>query len=136
MTGYMLDTNMVSYLAKDHPAVIRRVMATPMASLCMSAVTQGELLFGLAKRPEARRLNLAIRELLRRIDVLPWDDTVAGRYGTTRAAMTLRGKVLAPLDMLIAAHALTLGMVLVTNDQAFGQVDGLLIEDWSRDQIS
>ncbi len=136
MTGYMLDTNMVSHLVKGHSSVTRRVVATPMALLCLSAITQGELLFGLAKRPEARRLHLAVRELLRRVDVLPWDSAAAGRYGTVRAAMARQGKVLAPLDMLIAAHALTAGAVLVTNDGAFGQVKGLPVEDWSIDQLS
>ena len=53
MTRYLLDTNMVSYLVKAHPAVSARVVAVPMASLCISSITEGGLLFGLAKRPEA-----------------------------------------------------------------------------------
>jgi tRNA(fMet)-specific endonuclease VapC len=100
----------------------------------MSAITHGELLFGLAKRPDATRLHLAVRELLRRIDVLPWDSAAAECYGTIRAAMTRLGKVLAPLDLLIAAHAVSLGAVLVTSDGAFGMVGALPIEDWSTDQ--
>jgi tRNA(fMet)-specific endonuclease VapC len=134
VTRFMLDTNTISHLIKAHPSVARRVRATPMTSLCMSAITQGELLFGLARRPEATRLHLAVRELLRRVDVLPWDGTTAECYGTVRAAMTRQGKVLAPLDLLIAAHALSLGVVLVTNDKAFRLVDALAIEDWSSDQ--
>lgn len=134
MTRYMLDTNVISQLIKAHPTVSRRVTTTPMASLCMSAITQGELLFGLAKRPDATRLHLVVRELLRRVDVLPWDSAAAECYGTVRAAMTRLGKVLAPLDLLIAAHARSLGAVLVTNDRAFGMVDGLAIEDWSADR--
>ncbi len=62
----MLDTNTVSHLIKAHPVVVRRTVAVPMASLCLSAITEGELLFGLAKRPEAKRLHTAVRELLRR----------------------------------------------------------------------
>jgi tRNA(fMet)-specific endonuclease VapC len=134
VTRYMLDTNTISHLTKEHPAVARRVIATPMTFLCMSAITQGELLFGLAKRPEATRLHLAVRELLRRVDVQPWDSAAAEYYGTVRAAMARQGKVLAPLDLLIAAHALSFGVVLVTNDKAFGQVDALPIEDWSSDR--
>lgn len=133
MTRYMLDTNTISHLIKANPMVARRVTATPMASLCMSAITQGELLFGLAKRPKATRLHLAVRELLRRVDALPWDSATAERYGAVRADMSRQGKVLAPLDLLIAAHALSLGVVLVTNDRAFGLVDELPIEDWSID---
>jgi tRNA(fMet)-specific endonuclease VapC len=131
MTRYMLDTNTISHLLRDHPVVGRRVTETSMASLCMSAITQGELLFGLAKRPEATRLYRAVRELLRRVDALPWDSAAAERYGAARATMTRLGRTLAPLDLLIAAHALSIGAVLVTNDHAFGLVAELPIEDWS-----
>ena len=134
MTRYLLDTNTISQLIRAHPAVSRRMTTSPMASLCISAITQGELLFGLAKRPDATRLHRAVRELLRRVDVLPWDSAAAERYGSIRAAMTRLGKVLAPLDLLIAAHALSLGAVLVTNDGSFGMVETLSIEDWPTDQ--
>ena len=134
MTRYLLDTNTISLLIRSHPAVSRRVTATPMASLCISTITLGELPFGLAKRPEATRLHRAVRELLRRVDVLPWDVAATERYGPLRAAMTQPGKVLAPLDLQIAAHALSLDAVLVTNDGAFGMVDRLPIEDWSTPQ--
>ncbi|MHB1291287.1 MAG: PIN domain-containing protein [Sulfuricella sp.] len=88
-------------------------------------------MFGPAKRPDAKRLHLAVRELLRRVDVLPWDSAIAKRYGTVRADMARQGKILAPLDLLIATHALSVGAVLVTNDRAFGQVAGLYVEDWT-----
>lgn len=127
----MLDTNTVSHLIKEHPAVARRVVAVPMASLCISAITEGELFFGLAKRPDAKRLHLAVREFLRRVNVLPWDSAVAEHYGTVRAGMARQGKILGPLDLLIAVHALSTGAVLVTNDQTFKQVAGLQIEDWT-----
>lgn len=129
MKRCMLDTNTVSHLIKAHPAVTRRVLAAPMASLCISAITEGELLFGLAKRPEAKRLHAAVRELLLRLDVLPWNS--AEHYGMARAEMEAQGRILAPLDLLIAAHALSVGAVLVTNDRAFRQVGGLQLEDWT-----
>lgn len=131
MKQYMLDTNMVSHLIKAHPDVARHVVAVPMASLCISAITEGELLFGLAKRPEAKRLHIAVREFLLRIDVLPWDSAIAERYGTVRAYVEEQGRILAPLDLLIATHALSVGAVLVTNDRAFGQVTDLHLEDWT-----
>lgn len=131
MKRYMLDTNTVSHLIKEHPSIVRRVVAASMASLCMSAITKAELFFGLAKRPDARRLHLAVRELLRRIDVLPWDSAIAEHYGRVRANLEREGKILAPLDLLIAAHALSIGAVLVTSDRAFGQVTGLFVEDWT-----
>ena len=131
MTRYMLDTNTVSHLMRQHPAVVQRVVATSMALLCVSAITAGELLFGLAKRPAATRLHLAVREFLRRVDVLAWDNAVATRYGLLRADMQNRGSTLAPVDLLIAAHSLNAGTVLVANDQAFGQVTNLDVQDWT-----
>ncbi|WP_089728592.1 type II toxin-antitoxin system VapC family toxin [Candidatus Thiosymbion oneisti] len=132
MSRYMLDTNTVSHLLRQHPMVAKRVETAPMAALCVSAITAGELWFGLAKRPGAKRLGLVVREFLRRVDALPWDNTIAQHYGTVRTAMERQGRILAPLDLLIAAHALGVGAVLVTNDQAFGQVPDLMIEDWTR----
>jgi tRNA(fMet)-specific endonuclease VapC len=131
MKRYMLDTNTVSRLLNADAAVARRVESVAMASLCVSAITDGELLFGLAKRPDAKRLHIAVRELMRRIDVLPWDSRTADRYGIVRADMVRRGKILAPLDMLIAAHALDMDAVLVSNDQVFREVPGLDLQDWT-----
>jgi tRNA(fMet)-specific endonuclease VapC len=126
----MLDTNMVSYLIRGNPEVVRHVVATPMNSLCISVITHCEVLFGLAKRPDAKRLHLAVQEFLRRVDVLPLDSAVAQQYGSLRAAMERKGEILAPFDLLIATHALSVGAVLVTNDMAFRQVNNLVIENW------
>ena len=133
MTRYMLDTNTVSHLLKKHPAVARRVVAVPITSLCISAITLGELLYGLARRPEATALHNAVREFLRRVDVLPWDAEAAEAYGPIRAATQREGRVLAPMDLLIGAHALGSGAVLVTNDRAFMQLPGLSVDDWTEE---
>jgi tRNA(fMet)-specific endonuclease VapC len=77
------------------------------------------------------RLHLAVRELLRRVDVLAWDQSVATRYGSVRADLQRRRRVLAPMDLLIAVHALAVGTALVTNDRAFYEVAGLDVEDWT-----
>ena len=127
----MLDTNSVSHLLREHPAVVRRVMAAPMASLCLSAITEAELRYGLAKRPDAKRLHRAVGELLLRLDVLSWDSDTAQAYGTIRASLERQGKALAPLDLLIAAHAIATGCTLVSNDQAFTLLPGLALEDWT-----
>lgn len=133
VTRYMLDTNTVSHLLKKHPAVARRVVAVPITSLCISAITQGELLFGLARRPDATTLHDAVWEFLRRVDVLPWDAATSEVYGPARAATQREGRVLAPMDLLIGSHALSVDAVLVTNDRAFGQLPGLTIEDWTEE---
>jgi len=130
----MLDTNTISYLVKHHPYVARHVVGMPMASLCMSAVTAGELLYGLARRPDAVRLQAAVSELMRRVDILQWDVSAAERYGIVRAELERAGRSLGSLDLLIAAHALATGAVLVTNDRAFSQISQLQIEDWTVDR--
>jgi len=128
---YLLDTNIVSHLIKGHPVVSQHIVNMPMASLGISVITEAELYYGLAKRPEAKRFQLVVEEFLKRVDVLPWDSAIVKSYGFIRAEMERQGKSLAPLDMLIAAHALSVDAVLVTNDKAFYQVGGLTIEDWT-----
>ena len=126
----MLDTNIVSYAIRGNKKVLQRLIELPPQSVCVSSITAGELLFGLAKRPSATRLATAVNELLLRLVVLGWDESVCPVYGEQRASLEVCGKNLASLDMLIAAHALSIGAVLVTNDKAFGQVRGLVIENW------
>ena len=129
---FMLDTNMVSHFIKGSTSVRNKVVSIPMSELGISAITAGELLFGLAKNSAATQLSTIVHEFLIRIDVLPWDSAVAECYGVLRADMQRTGKTLGNLDMLIAAHALSLEIVLITNDRAFSQVDGLKIEDWTQ----
>ena len=105
MTRYMLDTNSVSQLIGSNPIVGRRVAAMPFAALSISSITEGEMLFGLAKRPDATRLHRVVSEFLLRVDSLPWDGAAAASYGRLRADCERRGAILSPLDMLIAAHA-------------------------------
>lgn len=133
---YMLDTNMVSFIMRGTSAhLMERMHDVPMQSLCISAITEAELRFGLARKPEAeartKALKLAIDALLLRLESMPWDSTVSHPYAALRASLEAQGKPLAHLDTLIAAHALALGHVLITNDQAFKRVPGLLVEDWT-----
>lgn len=128
----MLDTNTVSHIIKGtYPSVREKLVKTPMSQICISAVTQGELLFGLAKRPDATRLREVVHEFLLRVDILPWDSSAAGCYGELRATLERIGKPLGNLDMMIAAHAQAANTILVSNDQAFQQVESLQTVDWS-----
>ena len=128
---YMLDTNTVSSLIKKNPAVSRRIASFPMERLCLSVISEGEILYGLAKKPHAKNLHLAVQEFLKRVDVMVWDTNVAEHYGVLRAELEGSGNVLGSLDMQIAAHASQLGAVLVTNDQAFKRIQKLKVEDWT-----
>ncbi|PHV09551.1 VapC toxin family PIN domain ribonuclease [Chitinimonas sp. BJB300] len=129
----MLDTNMVSHIIKGSlPAVREKLVTVPMAQVCISAITEGELRFGVAKRPDSPKLHAAIHEFLLRVDTLPWDSAAAESYGELRASLERAGKPLGNLDMLIAAHAMAASVTLITNDKAFLQVKGLQVEDWSK----
>ena len=131
MTLWMLDTNTVSYYVKrrlTHAPSRQQLLA---GDFCLSAVSEAELLFGLQKRPDAVTLNALIRTLLQGFPALPFDSRAAQRYGILGSEMQRIGKALESLDMLIAAHALSLGATLVTSDQAFRHVPDLTIEDWS-----
>jgi tRNA(fMet)-specific endonuclease VapC len=131
MTRYMLDTNTVSYLMRGRGSVENAVLSKDYGDLCISSMTEAELLYGLSRRPEATRRAKMVYEFLDRVESMPWDRKQAAFYGSMRAAMERSGKNLQPFDMLIAAHALSLGATLVTSDQAFRHVPDLAVEDWS-----
>jgi len=130
---YLLDTNIASYVIKGNiPAVRRRIVQVPMAQLAISAVTEGELRYGTARQPDAARLRTIVDEFLLRMTILPWDSEAAQHYGQIRAALEREGQPMGNLDMMIAAHALALGAVLVTNDQALARIKQLKVEDWTK----
>jgi tRNA(fMet)-specific endonuclease VapC len=131
---FMLDTNMASYIIKGaNDAVQKRLENVPMASVCISAVTQAELLRGVAKKPDAKQLPLVVNEFLLRVEILPWDSRAAEAYAALRTAIEKEGKPLGAMDMLIAAHAASSGAILVTNDKAFYNVrKHLSLEDWTK----
>jgi len=130
---YMLDTNTASYIIKGEPVVIReRLRTVPMANICVSAITEAELLRSVAKNPEAKRLPIVVKEFLNRVDILPWDFDVAQAYAQLRTVCENEGKSLGNMEMLIAAHSVAVGAVLVTNDKGFYNVaHHLVLEDWS-----
>jgi tRNA(fMet)-specific endonuclease VapC len=130
---YLLDTNIASYVIKGNiPAVRRRIVQVPMAQLAISAVTEGELRYGAARRPDAARLQTIVDEFLLRMTILPWDSEAAQHYGQIRAALERECQPMGNLDTMIGAHALAVGAVLVTNDQAFSRIRELNIEDWTK----
>ena len=131
---YMLDTNTASYIIKGKPVEIREhLLKVPMASVCISAITEAELLRGVTKKPEAKQLSIAVKEFLLRVDILPWDSDAAESYACLRTACENEGKTLGAMDMLIAAHSVAAKTVLVTNDKAFYNVQHFLnLEDWTK----
>jgi tRNA(fMet)-specific endonuclease VapC len=132
-TRYLLDTNMASYVIKGNvPRVRERLLKVPMAQISISVVTEAELRFGVARKPEAVRLKTVVEEFLLRVEVLPWDSEAAQHYARVRADLERAGQPIGNMDMMIAAHALAAQAVLVTHDRAFRRVRQLKMEDWCR----
>lgn len=129
----MLDTNIVSHVIKaTSPNVDEHMRNTPMSSICVSVITEAEMLYGLAKKPEAKGLHKAVIGFLLRVQVLPWDSAASRVYGELRARIEKQGKTLGNLDLLIAANSVGSGAVLVTNDQAFHKIIRLNVVDWTK----
>lgn len=130
---YLLDTNTVSYVIKGtFPRVRERLLKVPMAEIGISVITEAELRFGLARRPEASKLKIAVEEFLLRVEILPWDSEAAQHYARVRAALEDEGEPVGNLDLMIAAQALAAEAELVTHDRVFRHVKGLRIEDWTK----
>jgi tRNA(fMet)-specific endonuclease VapC len=130
---YLLDTNIVSVLVLGRSAsAAARFRGLRPAQVRVSAITRGEMAYGLSRRADPARLREAISRFFAEVEVLPWDREVADRYGQLRAELEQSGAALGALDMQIAAHALHAGAILVTADKAFARVPGLKVEDWTR----
>lgn len=131
MLRYMLDTNICIYTIKNRPAYIRDSFNLHHGRLCISTVTLSELIYG-AENSQAPTRNLSdIEGMAARLDVLPFDNAAASHSGQIRAELKKKGTPIGAYDVLIAGHARSLGLVLVTNNtREFNRVDGLRIEDW------
>jgi tRNA(fMet)-specific endonuclease VapC len=134
VTVYLLDTNIASDAIKGQPPRVReRIIALPVHEIAICAVTQGELIYGLARRGNPTALSALVHEFLIRVEVLPWTAAVANLYGALRASCAQRGVTLGALDMMIAAQALAAQAILVTRDQAFRHLQqDLQLQDWTK----
>jgi tRNA(fMet)-specific endonuclease VapC len=129
---YLLVTNAASYaINKKSEAMDRYLARVPMVELGISAVTEGELRYGAARSGSAP-LQATVDQFLLGVTVFPWDSDAARHYGEVRAALEREGRLMGSLDMMIAAHALALGVILITNDRAFGRIRKLKTEDWTK----
>jgi tRNA(fMet)-specific endonuclease VapC len=116
----MLDTNTVSYIIKGQPAAVREhLQRVPMEQVCVSAITEAELLLGLAQKPAATGLAEVVNQFLLRVEILPWDSAAAKAYAEFASATFAQGKPLSALDMLIPSHAISASATLVTSDGSF-----------------
>ncbi len=128
---YMLDTNTVSHLFRRHAGIIAKLKTLPPSKISISSITEAELRYGLAKR-QNKALAKIVATFLESVTVHSWDSKAAKSYGELRALMEKTGRVMGTMDQLIAAHAASKGLTIVTNDAAFSMAPGLHVEDWTK----
>jgi len=127
----MLDTDTCIAIVKKHAVALKKLRGKSIGQVGISSITLGELAFGAAKSTRPHDAHGALGEFLLALEVAPFDDAAAMRYGDIRAALARRGRPIGPLDTLIGSHAHLLDVILVThNTREFSQIDGLRLEDW------
>ena len=133
MLRYMLDTDICSYIMKrSSDLLLSRLQKVPVGDLCVSVITKSELLYGVEISPRRRQDEAALNAFLSHVEVLDFPDTACLHYARIRAALKRAGTMIGANDLLIAAHARTLALTLVTNNtREFGRVPKLAIENWT-----
>jgi tRNA(fMet)-specific endonuclease VapC len=128
---YMLDTDICIYVINNKPPrVLAQFLAHETEGLGVSAITASELYFGVQKSGSARN-RITLERFLAPLAVLPYDQRAALHYGEIRAQLEGMGKPIGPMDQQIAAHALALSVILITNNtREFSRVRGLVVENW------
>jgi tRNA(fMet)-specific endonuclease VapC len=128
----MLDTNICIYIIKRRPqSVLERFSSFPVGDIGISTITLDELEYGAAKSAQPRKNREALEAFVSPLDVAAFDRDAAEAYGRIRPALERKGLPIGAMDMLVAAHALSLSANLVTNNEAeFRRVSGLRAENW------
>jgi tRNA(fMet)-specific endonuclease VapC len=133
MARYMLDTDTCSYIMKrSSDALVKRLQNFPVNEVCISVITKSELLFGVEMSPRRPHDEAALNAFLQYMDVLDLPDEASFHYARIRADLPRAGKMIGANDLFIAAHARSLGMILVTNNVGeFKRVRNLAVENWT-----
>ncbi|MGA9963764.1 MAG: type II toxin-antitoxin system VapC family toxin [Terriglobales bacterium] len=130
---YLLDTNICIYIRQRRPdEVLRRFQKLRPGEAALSVITYGELLYGAAKSAQRREALERLRELIHLLPALSLPETAAEAYGRIRAELESQGQMIGNNDLWIAAHAISAGLTLVTNNEReFRRVAGLRIQNWA-----
>jgi tRNA(fMet)-specific endonuclease VapC len=128
---FLLDTNICIYIINQRPqAVFDRFVGLRMGDVAISSITGAELMFGIEKSGSMRNRD-ALEKFLAPLEILPFDEAAMRAYGGLRASLARHGTPIGALDPLIGAHALSLGLTLVSNNlREFERVPGLRLENW------
>jgi tRNA(fMet)-specific endonuclease VapC len=130
----ILDTDIASYAIKGRsPGVEARLSELDPSTVCISVITRAELLYGLKRLPSDHRLHVAVRRFLKIVRSLPWDDEAADFYADIRHQLLTSGQPIGELDMMIAAHSVAAGAILITNNvRHFQRISAALsLEAWA-----
>ena len=131
---HMLDTDTTSYLIKGKsPTAEIKLAALAPSMICISVMTRAELLYGLKRLAADHHLHLAVRQFLKIVRILPWDVDACDWYADIRHQLVSTGQPIRELDMMIAAHSLSAGAVLVTyNTRYYERIEApLILENWA-----
>lgn len=133
MRRYMLDTDICSYVMKrSNDLLLKRLQKVPVSDVCVSVITKSELLYGVEVSPRRQQDEAALNAFLSYVEVLDFPDQASSHYAQVRSQLKKLGTMIGANDLLIAAHARSLGLTLVThNTREFGRVPKLAIEDWT-----
>ena len=131
---YMLDTDICSYAIRNaFPVLAARLAQTSKRDACISVISYGELLVGAEKSDTRKRMFDGIERIIQFLHVMPLDEDVASIYAATRANLDIKGAPIGGNDIWIGAHALSLGLTLVTNNvREFKRIPKLKIENWTK----
>ena len=131
MLRWMLDTNLCIRVLRDRPAGVRERFNREADAMCISTIVMTELLHGAEKSNRPAENRRAVEQFAARLAVLPFDEHAAMHAGNIRATLETQGMPIGGYDLLIAGHARSQGLVVVTgNLREFDRVDGLRSEDW------
>ena len=129
---YLLDTNIIAYIINERPPeVISKFLSLSKDEIFISSIVVAELWYGVAKSHKKEQNKIALEEFLAPLTIVDFDFTAAKFYGLIRADLEAKGLIIGSNDILIASHALSLGLILVTNNtKEFERVNGLKLENW------
>lgn len=131
MLKYLLDTNIVIDVLKRRPIQVQKTFNTNASRMAISSITLSELIYGAEKSRNVDQNLEAIDEFISHLEVLPYDAKASQHYGQIKAGLEKKGEIIGENDIHIAAHAISQGLILVTNNlREFGRVPNLALENW------
>ena len=131
---YLLDTNICIYIIKKKPALVfERLREIAIDSIAISSISVAELEYGVRKSLQPEKNHAALKDFLAPLTILNFSYAATVEYGIIRTSLELKGTPIGPMDLLIAAHAKSLDLTLVTNNESeFNRIDGLRVENWAK----